>query len=251
MKRSLTFTILTLGLALAAPAWAQSPSPTASAGSTAASAAGASSRTDLYHVHFAKSAVGKAAEHGDSLKKQDPEAPMPGHFIVLRHENGDSWDYCVIEHLGTKVTLDTTADASATPPPSVPLNEWHTDTYASGPSWAQFAKEMGLDDPSKTTASAYVVSVYRPAPGQRDALDKFLNEPPDRATDSTSGNVVLQHMEGAAWMFLKVSRNNSWADFGKDEAASIADLKKPDSGWFKLRDLAAFHTDTLADRLAP
>ncbi len=251
MKISIPVSILTLGLAL--PLWAQSPSPAASPGSAAAAgspASGASSRnTDLYHVHFAKSAVGKAAEHGDFLKKPDPDAPMPGHFIVLRHQNGDSWDYCVISHLGTKATLDAARPA---PPAAVPaLNEWHTDTYAAGPAWTQFAKEMGVDDAAKSATSAYVVSIYRPAPGQREALDKFMNEPPDRASDSTSGNVVLQHMEGAAWTFLKVSRNNSWADFGKDMAAGIAGMNKSDAGWFKLRNMAGFHTDTLCDRLAP
>ncbi|MFL6530180.1 MAG: hypothetical protein ACJ8KX_06890, partial [Chthoniobacterales bacterium] len=207
MKR--TFPILIISIALAWSARAQSPSPAASA--AAGSSTAAAGNTDIYHVHFAKSAVGKAAAHGDMLKKQDPGAPMPGHFVVFRHENGDSWDYCVIEHLGTKATLDMAK------PPATPavqgLGEWHNDTYASGPAWATFAKEMGLDDASKTGASAYVVSMYRPAGDQRDALGKYLNEPPDRATDSTSGNIVLQHMEGAAWTFVKIARNNSWDDF--------------------------------------
>ena len=37
-------------------------------------------RTDVYHVHFAKAALGKGAEEGDYLKKQGPNAPMPGHW---------------------------------------------------------------------------------------------------------------------------------------------------------------------------
>lgn len=54
-------------------------------------------RTDVYHVHFAKAAPGKAAPLGDSLKTQDPKAPMKGHLLVLRHQDGDDWDYAVIE----------------------------------------------------------------------------------------------------------------------------------------------------------
>ena len=238
-------TILTSSIALASLAsfaFGQSPSPTASASGSAA-------RTDVYHVHLAKAALGKAAEYGDSFKKQAPDAPMPGHYMVLRHENGDAWDFCVIEHLGTKATIDA---ARPSPSPAVTgLSDWHTDTICNGPSWAQFAKEMGLDDASKSRASAYVVSVYRPAPGMRADLDKFVNEPPDRATDSSSGNIVLQHMEGAAWTFLKITRNNNWNDFAKDQIASIADMDKTDNGWFKLRNLVSFHTDTLCDRMVP
>ena len=230
---------------LASVAVAQSTSPASSASTNSSSAA----RTDIYHVHMAKAALGKAAEYGESFKKQAPDAPMPGHYIVLRHMNGDSWDYCVIEHFGTKYTIDAARPAPS--PAGAALSDWHTDTLCNGPSWAQFAKEMGLDDSSKTKASAYVVSVYRPAPGMRPDLDKFVNEAPDRATDSTSGNVVLQHMEGAAWTFLKISRNNNWNDFAKDQIASIDQMNKPDTGWFKLRDLVSFHTDTLCDRMFP
>ena len=52
--------------------------------------------------------------------------------------------------------------------------------------------------------------------------------------------------------FLAVSRYNSWADFAKTETAQIAEMgKSKDSGWNKLRTLAAFHTDTACDRIAP
>ncbi len=232
------------GLATIANAQTGSPAPAASA-----PVASAPARTDIYHVHFAKAALGKAAESGDSYRKQAPDAPMPGHYLVLRHQNGDSWDYCAIEHLGTKMTVD--ASRPAPPPAQVALGDWHTDTICSGPPWAQFAKEMGLDDASKTSASAYIVSMYRPAPGQREELDKFLSQAPDRASDSSSGNIVLQHMEGAAWTFVKLTRNNNWNDFAKDEIASIAEMKKTDVGWYKLRNLVSFHTDTLCDRMVP
>ncbi len=175
---------------------------------------------------------------------------MPGHFIVLRHQDGDSWDYCVVEHLGAKATVDANR-----PAPSANLMAAyaaHTDTFAAGPAWADFAKQLGIDDASKSAAAAYVVSIYRPASGQRDALDKFLNEPPDRATDSSAGHVVLQHLEGAAWTFVSIQRWNSWTDYGKDNVNGIAQMgRNQQGGWFKLRSLISFHTDTLCDRIAP
>ncbi len=244
-------------MGLASVSWAQSPSPgtttktTAGAASSPAAAAAvtAPARTDLYHVHFSRAAVGKAADQAETLKKQAPDAPMPGHYIVLRHQDGDDWDYCAIEHLGTKATVE--ASRPAPPAAQTGQGDWHTDTYVSGPSWAVFAKEMGLDEAAKSNASAYVVSVYRPAAGQREALDKFLNEPPDRATDTSSGNVILQHMEGAAWTFMAIARYNSWNDFAKNEVNSVAGMAKTDSGWFKLRNHVSYHADTLCDRIAP
>jgi hypothetical protein len=240
------FTIqILIALGLMPLAFAQSPSPALSTDS-----GGASARTDIYHVHFANAATGKAKELGDELKKPAPDAPMPDHVIVLRHEDGDSWDYCVISHLGTKATIE--ANRPAAPSKLMALYASHTDTFASGPSWTDFTKQLGLDDAAKSRASAFVVSIYRPVSGQREALDKFLNEPPDRTTDSYVGRVTLQHMEGAAWTFLTVQRWNSWADYGKDNIASIAQMgRTQQGGWFKLRDLVSFHTDTLCDRLAP
>jgi len=246
MKLIASTLLVTLGIVSAT--WAQTPSPTAAASSPAA-ATSTAANTDLYHVHFAKSATGKAAEHADMLKKQDPKSPMPGHFIVFRHMDGDAWDYCTIEHLGTKATLE--ANRPLPPTSQMALGDWHTDTFVTGPSWTEFAKQLGLDDPSKSTASAYVVSMYRPASGQREGLDKFLREPPDSAVDTSSGNIVLQHMEGAAWSYVAVARYNSWADFGKNETNSVAQMNKKEGGWFKLRGLVSFHTDTLCDRIAP
>ena len=59
-------------------------SPKPATGETKAAAAGAGKRTDVYHVHFAKAALGKALQLGDWLKTPDPTNPMPDHFIVLR-----------------------------------------------------------------------------------------------------------------------------------------------------------------------
>ena len=229
-------------------AFAQTSSPSASGSPAAADAS--SGRSDLYHVHFAIAAPGKAKELADELKKPAPNTPNADHFVILRHMDGDSWDYCVIAHIGAKATVE--ANRPASPASVAGLWAQHTDTFAAGPSWAEFTKQMGLDDASKTSASAYAVSIYRPVSGQREALDKFLNEPPDRSNDSSVGRVAFQHLEGAAWSFVAVQRWNSWADYAKDNVASIAQMgRNQQGGWFKLRELASFHTDTLCNRIAP
>src|ERR1041385_2935995 len=215
-----------------------------------AAPAGAGKRTDVYHVHFTKAALGKAVQLGDWLKTPDRSNPMPDHFIVLRHQDGDAWDYCVITHLGPKATVE--AAGTAVPPDKRDLSAWHTDTFVNGPSWEDFTRAMGIDadSKSKTTGSAYSVSYYRPAPGHREQLEKMLSESAG-PTDSTVGNVLMQHLEGAAWTFLTISRYNSWGDFAKGEEKSVAQTGKKDSPWSRLRDHTDFHTDTLTDRIAP
>jgi hypothetical protein len=205
----------------------------------------ASARTDVYHVHFAKATLGKGAEEGDFLKQPDPRAAMPRHYIVLRHQSGEDWDYAVIEHLGTKATVD----ASGNPPPAAArdLNAWHSDTFVNGPAWPEFGKAMGLDDAANTAGSVYVVSVFRAAPGHRDELEKSLAQP----ATGVAGNVLLQHLEGGPWHFLTVTRYNSWEDFGKGEKADSANTLKPDGGWVAVRNHSTYHNDTITDRIAP
>jgi hypothetical protein len=211
-------------------------------------AAQAAARTDVYHVHFAKATLGKGVEEGDFLKKQAPDAPMKGHYIVLRHQSGEDWDYAVIEHLGTKATVD--AAPSVAPAGARDLNAWHGDTFVNGPAWPEFAKAMGLDDPAKSAGSVYVVSVFRAAPGHRDELEKALAQPPG-PSETVAGNVLLQHLEGGPWHFLTVARYNSWQDFATSEKASVADTLKPAGGWLQVRDHSTYHNDTLTDRIAP
>ena len=258
MKTTITALV---AFGLAPFAFGQTPSPAASTATTTttattsastAPAAGASTstRTDLYHVHFANAALGKAQELGDELKKKDPTLPMPDHVIVLRHEDGDSWDYCVISHYGAKATVE--ANRPPTSASQMALYGSHTDTFTSGPSWAEFSKQLGVDDAAKSAGAAYVVSIYRTAAGQREALDKFLNEAPDRTTDTSLGRVCLMHLEGAAWNFVTVQRWASWPDYAKDNVNSIAQMGRgQQGGWFKLRSLMSYHTDTLCDRIAP
>jgi hypothetical protein len=216
-----------------------------------AAPAGAGKRTDVYHVHFTKAALGKAAQLGDWLKTPNPTEPMPDHFIVLRHQDGDAWDYVVITHLSTKATVE--AAGTAVPPDKRDLSAWHNDTFVNGPSWEEFTKAMGIggDSASKSSGSVYSVSYYRPAPGHREQLEKALSEAPSGPSDSSAGNVLMQHLEGGPWTFLTIARYNSWDDFATGEKNSVAETTKKDSPWSRLRDHTDFHTDTLTDRISP
>lgn len=220
----------------------------ATAASPAATSA-ATARTDVYHVHFTHAAPGKANALADALKQPDPTSPMPGHMVMFRHQDGDSWDYVTIEHMGTKATVDA---ARPTPPPAAAAgrdaSDWHTDTFVSGPSWADFSKAMGVNEGAGKSA-IYIVSVYRTIPGHREQLDAMLST--QAPGDPAAGNVVLQHLEGAAWTFLAVARYATWEDFVKSETSAAADQAKGAGDWAKLRDHSSYHTDTLADRIMP
>ena len=61
--------------------------------------------TDLYHVMFVKAAPGHASELAKALITPDKTEPMPDHFVVLRHQEGDDWDYVVVQHLGPKAEV--------------------------------------------------------------------------------------------------------------------------------------------------
>ncbi len=176
---------------------------------------------------------------------------MPGHFVVFRHQDGDAWDYVAIEHLGTKATVE--AAGTAVPQDKRDLSDWHNDTFVNGPSWEEFTRAMGIDgdSASKTSGSVYVVSVYRPAPGHRDGLEKMLSEAPSGPTDTSTGNVLMQHLEGSPWTLLTVARYNSWEDYATGKKNNVAQTAKKDGGWIRLRDHTDFHNDTLTDRIAP
>jgi hypothetical protein len=200
-------------------------------------------RTDVYHVHFTAAVPGKAAQLGQYLKTSSPA----GHSLVLRHQDGAEWDYVVIEHIGSKATVE----AAGSPPPASArdLSAWHSDTYVNGPAWADFVKAMGLgDNASKTGGSVYAVSTYRAAPGHRDQLEKTLSASP---ADGVAGAVLLQHLEGAPWNFLSISRYSSWQDFGSSEAKSVEQTAKGSGGWYDLREHVTTHNDTISNRIAP
>ncbi|HEY3662917.1 MAG TPA: hypothetical protein VGL24_07175 [Chthoniobacterales bacterium] len=236
--RILTFTLL--ALAPVAPLYAQSPAP-------ADKAAAKTKRTDVYHVFFVKAAAGKAKEVESWLKQPDPAHP-DAKGIILRHQDGDAWDFVAIEYIGAKATVDN-GGTPMTPAQRL-LTEWHNDTFVGGPSWAEFAKEMGLGgDAGKTASSVYVVSDYRAVPGHREDLEKMLSD--KSPGDTSSGNVLLAHLEGASWNLLAVSRYDSWDKFAENEKNSTAQTNKGQGGWYELRNHVALHHDTLTDRIQP
>ena len=70
--------LLSLGLVATAHSQSTSASP-AAAGEKSMVAGGTNNlRSDIYHVHFAHSAVGKAADLADALKAPGPNAPAAG-----------------------------------------------------------------------------------------------------------------------------------------------------------------------------
>ncbi len=75
---------------------------------------------------------------------------MKGHLLVLRHQDGEDWDYAAIEHLGTKATVE--AAGTPAPPAMRDLNAWHGDTFVNGPAWPEFSKAMGIDEGSAAIA---------------------------------------------------------------------------------------------------
>ena len=91
MKSIITITAITL-LSLLPVTFVQAQDTPNAASDKRAKIAGAGKRTDVYHVHFTKAALGKAVQLGDWLKTPNPNDPMPEHFIVLRHQDGDAWD---------------------------------------------------------------------------------------------------------------------------------------------------------------
>lgn len=201
--------------------------------------------TDLYHVMFVKAAPGQAAALAKALVTPDKTNAMPDHFVVLRHQEGDDWDYVVVQHLGSK------AEVVGTPSPQAaaarPLIAWHNDTFASGPGWGEFTKQMA------TTGSAnaiYVVGVQRAVAGHRDQLLASLNAATASSSKIETGNFVLQHVEGGDWNFLTLTRYNSWQDLGADRASAGA-ASSTLGGWADIRQHSAFHRDTIADRIFP
>ena len=215
---------------------------------TGVSAQTAPANTDLYHVHFTKAAPGQAAALGKALVVPDKTSPMPEHFVVLRHQEGDDWDYAVIEHLGAKLEL--TAAAAGGPDPARGLSAWHNDTYVTGPSWAEFTRQMGLGG-SGAAGAVYILGVHRPVAGHREQLERALNAPAPASSKVQSGNVLLTHREGSEWTFATITRYDSWGDLANDRAGAAADAPGTAGGWADIREHSAFHRDTIADRVYP
>ena len=160
----------------------------------------AGSGADVYHVHFTKAAPGQAVALGKALMVPDKSASMPEHFVVLRHQEGDDWDYAVIQHLGQKA--DVTA-APAAPDAARDLRVWHNDTFVSGPSWGEFTRQMGIGGSTNAANLVYVVGVHRAVPGHREQLEKALNAPGPPSSKIQTGSVSCSTSKGATGPFWR------------------------------------------------
>jgi hypothetical protein len=194
----------------------------------------------------AKAAPGQADALGKAIVVPDKSAPMPDHFVVLRHQEGDDWDYAVIRHLGPKAEV---SPAPAPPNAARDLRAWHDDTFASGPSWTEFTRQMGIGGSGSAASAVYVVGVHRAVPGHREQLGQSLNAP--GSSKIQTGTLVLQHIDGGDWTFMTITRYNSWQDFATDRAEAAAATGATAGGWADIRQHSGFHRDTIADRLFP
>jgi hypothetical protein len=241
----LCLTLLVI-VALAAPAQQSQPMKTSPT---------ASNRTDLYHVHFVKASPGKASELLKILTNPTPDTAMPTHALILRHLEGDDWDFAVIQHLGPKFTLDT---SGAAPGPGRELRTWHNDTYAQGPAWPEFAKAMGIGREQAGAAPAgkdlYIATTYRGAAGHRAPLEETIKR--IAASGLRPGDsVLLQHREGSPWDYLYLTRYDGWKDLAAQQEDPEAEARARRAGLtqdagLELRQHMAAHHDTIAERVA-
>lgn len=204
--------------------------------------------TDVYSVNFLKAAPGQAAALGEAIKQPNPATPMPDHFVVLRHQEGDDWDYAILRHLGATATVEPGPSAAAGAAPDPGLVSWHSDAYVAGPSWPEFTAQMGIG--ASGAGAVYTLGIHNPAPGHTNDLMTMLAAPASSAADIEMGGVFMRHIEGGPWLFLTISRYNSWEDFGADRAAAGA-AETTATGWADIRQHSAFHRDTIADRIFP
>ena len=139
---------------------------------------------------------------------------MTSHFLLLRHQEGADWDYCLIQHVGAKPTVENPCGDKAH------RLRLPGTTIRSSPvrPWAEFQKVMGLAG-EQSGQPVYVVSVQRAVPGHRDQLLEVLNQRSPNAK-VTVNSLVMTHVEGGPWQFLTLDRYNSWQDLGADRAAS-------------------------------
>jgi len=234
-------------LLLAAVATAQAPA----AGAGPASA----NRTDLYMVHFVKAAPGKATELLNGLKVAPPDATMATHMLVLRHVDGDDWDFALIQHLGPKATIE--ASAPIGPAAQRELRVWHTDTYALGPSWGEFSKAMGIGSPQAGAAPAgkdvYILTDYRGAVGHRTQLEDTLKKVA-ASSARPADTVLLQHRDGSPWDYIYVTRYDGFKDYAAQQEDPEADARARRAGLtqdpgLEIRQHMAAHHDTIAVRV--
>jgi hypothetical protein len=102
------------------------------------------------------------------------------------------------------------------------------------------------------SGSVYTVTTYRSLPGHRDQLADTLLRIAALYPDRRS---IFQHVEGAPWEFVMISRYDSWNALGEDEVAPAESLRKQgfantEAIGMELRQHVAEHRDTIT-RMVP
>ena len=223
--------------------------------------AAAAQGQELYHVHFVKAAPGKISELISAYQEAPVAQGEPGPPVILRHLQGDDWDLLVLTPLGKDetITTATTPEEQRSIERMRGLTSQHVDTFTSGPPWADVRATL-LGDAARPTGTAggatgtiYTVTTYRSIPGHRDQLADTLRRIaglyPDRRT-------TMQHIEGAPWEFVMLSRYDSWAALGEDQAPAADKLRSQgfasnEAIGLELRQHVAEHRDTIAEMVTP
>ncbi len=255
---------LQIACALVVAALAGSPIPAAAQAAKQANPPKAMATTgvqELYEAHFVKAAPGKMREMIDAYVNApaDPSASAPP--LVLRHVEGDDWDLLVLTPYGKEDKM-TLAPMSAAEQQWIartrPLRATHTDTIVVGPAWSETRTALAAQKSDVETAgtagtsgdrNVYIVTTYRALPGHRDQLEQVLTK---LAALRPGRTVTMQHMEGAAWDFVSVTRYASWSDFASDEmtpdmqALRAQGFTGPEGPSLALREHMAEHHDTIA-----
>jgi hypothetical protein len=224
----------------------QTPAPAAPA--AAAQAQPQAGGVELYHVHFVKAAPGKLVEMIDAYVNAPADPQAPGPPVILRHREGDDWNLMVLRPVGAEMTL------RASPPPADlqqfltktrGLRGQHNDTIAIGPPWAEARKLLGEGGAEASGAGGvYVVSVFRSLPGHRTELEGVLQK---IAAEEPGRTLTLQHLEGAPWEYVTITRYDSWTTFGESEQKAGAQAPGPTA--LALGEHLAEHRDTIAQRV--
>lgn len=211
--------------------------------------------TDVYLVHFVKAAPGKTQQLQQSLQAPAPELPMPGQVLTLIHREGDDWDYAVIAHEGASYSIKAT-DVRTTP--AREMRAWHSDTFAVGPAWTDFARAMGIGTQPAAGAQpaatpVYILTTYRGVPGGRDQLLQTLQRI-NQAARKPGSSVILRHAEGSPWDYVVITRYDSWQDLAADQGDPQAEQRARSAGFtqspgLELRQYMASHHDTIAERV--
>lgn len=248
MKRTMIAVSLLFFALTVAQGMAQQPAAPA-----ASATAGAFS--DVYHVHLVKATPGKTVELEHSLTTPSVETPMPTHVLLLRHREGDDWDFASVAHEGTSYNVKA-SDVRMTP--ARPLRLHHTDTISTGPAWPEFARAMGIAGPQAGAQPAgdavYILTTYRGLPGQREQLYETLLKI-EKAARKPGNTVILRHAEGGDWDYAVITHYESWQDMAADQTDATAEEREKRAGFTQnpgltLREYMAAHHDTIADRIA-